>query len=253
LDDDFDIDQLLKLRKLTRSIADHLTRELRSHLSTLTPLLNPKSVFGEHIRGASRIAGKSAAQAMDELQSLYQDVHHTKPFSLRSHFDTPITLLAASLEIQPAFYSYTANTESGSKIISISSPLKWILSFEGFGPSRLSELLTTPVDAAGPKLQECVLHSLLLNLTLQKRPGVRKLLQALRFNITTEQLPKFGELPLVMISAPLSTLRPPDRIIVESTEMSGTIQFEEVVDSKAIANIEDPVKKKLAELVAESG
>jgi hypothetical protein len=54
-----------------------------------------------------------------------------------------------------------------------------------------------------------------------------------------------------MISAPLSTLRPPDRIIVESTEMSGTIQFEEVVDSAAIENIEDPVKKKLAELVAE--
>jgi len=251
LDDDFDIDQLLKLRKLTRTIADQLTRELRSHLSTLTPLLNPKSVFGEHIRGGAKIAGKTAAQAMDELHSLYQNIHHSKPFNLRSRFDTPLTLLAASLEIQPAFYSYTAGSEGGSKTISITSPLKWILSFEGFGPSRLTELLTTTVDAAGPKLQECVLHSLLLHLTLQKRSGVRRLLQALRFATTTERLPEFGELPLVMISAPLSTVRPPDRIIVESTEISGTTQFEEVVDSGGIENIEDPVKRKLAEFAAE--
>jgi len=73
----------------------------------------------------------------------------------------------------------------------------------------------------------------------------------LRFKVTTEHLPEFGKLPLVMISAPLSTVRPPDRIIVESTEISGTTQFEEVVDSGAIENIEDPVKRKLAELAAE--
>lgn len=251
MDDGFDIAQLLRLRKLTRAIADHFTRELRSHLSTITPLLNPRSVFGEHIRGGSKIAGKSAVQAMDELQSLYQSIHHTKPFSLRSRFDTPITLLSASLEIQPAFYSYTASSEGGDKAIGINSPLKWILSFEGFGPSRLSELLTTTVDVAGPRLQECVLHYLLLHLTLQKRSGVCKLLQALRFTVTTEHLPEFGELPLVMISAPLSTVRPPDRIIVESTDISGTMQFEEVVDSRAIDRLQDPIKSKLAELIAE--
>jgi hypothetical protein len=251
LDDDFDIDQLLRLRKMTRTVAGHLTRELRSHLSTIAPLLNPKSVFGEHIRGGSRTSGNSAAQAMGELQSLYQDIHNTEPYSLRSRFDTPITLLGASLEIQPAFYSYTASGEGGSKIISITSPLKWILSFEGFGPSRLTELLTAPDDTAGSRLQECVLHYLLLHLTLQHRPGIRKLLQALRFTVTTERLPEFGQLPLVTISAPLSTVRPPDRIIVGSTEMSGTKQFEEVVDSGAIELIGDPLKTKLAELVAE--
>lgn len=250
MDEGFDIDQLLTLRKLTRTIAEHLTRELRSNLFTLTPLLNPRSVFGEHIRGGSKIAGKSATQAMDELNALYQHIHHAKPYSLRSRFDTPITLLAASLEIQPAFYSYTAMGEGGNKTVSITTPLKWILSLETFGPTRLTELLTTTVDAAGPKLQECVLHTLLLHLTLQRRSGVRKLLDALRFKVTTEYLPEFGELPLTMISAPVSTMRPPDRIILESTEISGTMQFEEIVDTGAIENIEDPVKSKLAELAA---
>lgn len=250
MDDGFDIAQLLKQRKLTRLIADHLTRELRSHLATLAPLLNPKSVFGEHIRGASKIAGKSSAQAMDELQSLYKDIHNTKPFSLRSRFETPITLLAASLEIHPAFYSYNASSEGGDKSISITSPLKWILNFEGFAPSRLTELLTTTIETAGPKLQECVLHYLLLHLTLQKRVGVRRILQALRFTATTEHLPQFGKLPLVMISAPLSTVRPPDSVIVESTEISGTGQFEEVVDSGAVETLQDPIKHKLAELIA---
>lgn len=249
MDDGFDIAQLLKQRKLTRIIADHLTRELRSHLATLNPLLNPKTVFGEHIRGGAKIAGKSAAEAMEELVSLYQDVHNANPFSLRSRFESPVTLLAASLEIHPAFYSYTASSEGGDKNISITSPLKWILSFEGFAPSRLAELLTSTVDNAGTKLQECVLHFLLLHLTLQKRVGVRRLLRALRFGVTTEHLPEFGKLPLVMLSAPLSTVRPPDRVIVESTEISGTVQFEEVVDSGAIETLQDPIKQKLTELI----
>lgn len=250
MDDGFDITQLLKLRKLTRVIADHLTRELRAHLSTLAPLLNPKNVFGEHIRGGPKVAGQTATQAFDDLQSLYQAVHHTKPFNLRSRFDTPLSLLSASPDIQPTTYQYTANDEdSGStKTITITSPLKWTLSFEGFGVSRLSELLSTAGDTVGPKLQECVLHNLLLYVTLEKRSGLRNLLQALRFSVATERLPEFGELPLVMISAPLPTMRPPDRVIIESTEISGTTQFEEVVDSGAIADLEDPIKKKLAEL-----
>ena len=251
MDDGFDITQLLKLRKLTRVIADHLTRELRAHLYTLAPLLNPKNVFGEYIRGGPKIAGQSADQAFAQLQSLYQAVHHTKPFNLRSRFDTPVTLMAASPEIQPTTYTYAATDEGSGKTVTISSPLKWILSFEGFGASRLSELLCASGDTIGPKLQECVLHHLLLHVTLEKRPGVRNLLQALRFNVSTERLPEFGELPLVMISAPLATLRPPDRVIIESTEISGTTQFEEVVDSGAIAALEDPIKKKLAELAGE--
>jgi hypothetical protein len=155
------------------------------------------------------------------------------------------------LEIHPSISSYIARDRGEEKHITITSPLKWILSFEGFGPSRLTELLTTSGDNVGPKLQECVLHFLLLHLSMEKRSGVRKLLQALRYTVTTERIPEFGELPLVMISAPVSTLRPPDRVIVESTEISGTMQFEEVVDADAIATMEDPLKNKLSELVAE--
>jgi hypothetical protein len=129
--------------------------------------------------------------------------------------------------------------------------LKWILSFEGFGPSRLNELLAATGDNVGSKLQESVLHYLLLHITLEKRTGVRNLLQALRYKVSTEQLPEYGNLPLVILSAPLNTVRPPDRVMIESTEISGTRQFEEVVDPEAITNIEDPVKKKLSSLIVD--
>jgi hypothetical protein len=251
LDEGFDIAQLLKLRKLTRVIADHLTRELRAHLTTLAPLLNPRHLFGEYIGGGRRLAGKTAEQSLEELRNLYERVHHTKPFNLRSRFDTPITLLSAGLEIQPSTSSYTAKDGDEEKRIIITTPLKWILSFEGFGPSRLNELLAATGDNVGSKLQESVLHYLLLHITLEKRTGVRNLLQALRYKVSTEQLPEYGNLPLVILSAPLNTVRPPDRVMIESTEISGTRQFEEVVDPEALTNIEDPVKKKLSSLIVD--
>lgn len=46
----FDIPRLSVLRKLTRAVADILTGELKTHLATLTPLIQPRQVFGEFIR-----------------------------------------------------------------------------------------------------------------------------------------------------------------------------------------------------------
>jgi hypothetical protein len=37
-------------------------------------------------------------------------------------------------------------------------------------------------------------------------------------------------------------------VIIESTEISGTTQFEEVVDPVTIEALEDPIKAKLTEL-----
>ena len=42
-------------------------------------------------------------------------------------------------------------------------------------------------------------------------------------------------------------------MIIESTEISGTPVFEEVVDLDALANMVDPVKKQLVELVRSHG
>lgn len=250
MEDGIDIGQLLKLRKLTRAVADHLTRQLNAHLGTLGPLLNPRTLFGDNVSGGARVPGKSAEQAYQALVSAYQTIHHTKPFNLRSKFDTPISLLSASLEIEPASYEHAASHDGENKTVTVTRPLTWVLSFEGFKPSRVRELLAGRGDVSGSKLQECVLHYLLLSITLQKKAGIRDLLQALRFPVTFEHSAEFGELPLVTISAPLSTARPPDKVIIESTEISGSPQFEEVVQSADLEKLADPLREKLATIFA---
>ena len=44
------------------------------------------------------------------------------------------------------------------------------------------------------------------------------------------KLPELGELPITFLSGPISTIRPPDNVIIESTELSGADAFEEVIN-----------------------
>ena len=84
-------------------------------------------------------------------------------------------------------------------------------------------------------------------------PGTSKLFQGLRFPISSGRLAEFGELPLTNISACVSTIRPPDIVIIESTEISGQNAFEEIVNLEDLQNLEDPLKNQLIELARTHG
>jgi len=250
LTDATDISQLLKQRKLTRAVAELFSRELSAYLKTLAPLFNPRPIFGEYIHGGSRSTTKSAAIALNELKARYEQIRNSKPFNLRKHFDTPIPLLGVSPEISPTTYQYTAQSDGQEKRIVVTSPLKWVLSYEGFGPNHLREILTATPDTDGPSLQQSVLHSLLLSITLDKKPGIAALFGALRFPLATERHADYGPLPLIVISSPLTTSLPPDKIIIESTEISGSPKFEEVVAMDQIDALADPLKDKIRAIVS---
>jgi hypothetical protein len=58
-----------------------------------------------------------------------------------------------------------------------------------------------------------------------------------------------GDLPVTFISSVISTLRPPDQVIIESTEISGMPLFEEIVNIEDIVQLRDPIKDRLIEIV----
>ncbi len=89
----------------------------------------------------------------------------------------------------------------------------------------------------------------MMHIVLSKQAGVSQILDGLRFPLSSGRLPEFGELPIIYISSPASTVRPPDEVIVESTEISGRDVFEEIVDIDAFLNLRDPLKERLIELV----
>ena len=251
MDDRFTIQNLLILRKITRSVADHVRGQLKDHLTTLAPLFRPRTLLGENVRSTTKEVVKGADKSLQDLQSIYGPVAATKLFDLPKELNPPLELPGSVLEFNLVEQSYTAKTDKETKTISVTSPLKWILSYAGYGPKQLRDLLATRATRTGDELRQTVLHFCVLHLMINvvKQTGLAELLGGLRYSVSAGRLPEFGELPVTFLAAAVPTLRPPDEIIIESTEISGTPVFEEVVDIDGIINLRDPLKVRAIELV----
>jgi hypothetical protein len=60
-------------------------------------------------------------------------------------------------------------------------------------------------------------------------------------------------LPVTFVAAPVQTIRPPDEVLIENTEISGTDAFEEVIDLGTLTTLSDPLHKRLTEIVEQHG
>ena len=252
MEERYSIQQLLALRKLTRAISDLLRGELLEYLSTLSPLLRPVLVLGEYIASASKATAKGADRTFRDMQGLYETLAGSKAFDISKELKPPIEVLSATPEIAPIEYSYLVESQRMSKTVTVNSPLKWILFYSGFPPGNLEELIANRSKTAGD-LQQYLLHYLLLHTVTIKQPGLGKLLEALHFSLSIERFSKFADLPVICISAPISTSRPPDDVIIESTEISGMNVFEEVANVADIQKLRHPLKENLIELARKHG
>jgi hypothetical protein len=248
MDESFDTKKLLVLRKLTRSISDLLRGQMRDYLTTLAPLLRPKTVLGDYIQSTTKESGKNADQVFKELQSIYEKIASSTTYRLKPELKPPVEIINSSLEMTPKEYRYTAKTGDESKNVTITSPLKWVLNYSGFNPGRLTEMLSHR-DRNSEHVRQHLLHHLVMHIVVTKQTGVTQMLDALQFPIGTEYSPALGELPITYVSSTISTIRPPDQVIIENTEISGMDAFEEVVNLSDIAEMQNPLKDKLIELV----
>ena len=246
MDETLDSKRLVVLRKLTRAITDHVRALLKEHLTTLAPLLRQRFVFGEYVKSDVKESVKGAEAAFKEMQAVFTKVATVRPFSL-SELRSPVEVGSSALEFHPVEYVHAAKTERETKSITVISPLKWTLTYSGFGVKRLRDLLADRNRNAGD-LESAVQHCLMLHTVITRQPAVVKLLEALHFAIAVDKAEGLGELPIVTIASVIPTLRPPDELIIESTEISGTDSFEEVVSVSEIANLRDPFRDKLVEL-----
>jgi hypothetical protein len=240
------VKSLLVLRKLTRAIADVARAQVTEYLVTLTPLLQPQTVFGEYIQGAHREPNPKADLAFKELKSLYETISPAKPLNLRRELAPPFSFINQTLEITPLDYVHVVPTESGNRKITVRSPLTWALTYGGFAPPRLQEVLDQQVR--GDELQRWIVSYLLIHLVMKYRPGVVQILDGLRFPVTTSTTPEFGQLPMTRIGVGISTVRPSDAVVLESAELTGMDAFEEVVNVDDIQRLPDPLRERLLEI-----
>lgn len=242
------IQKLLALRKLTRAISEALRTQMGDYLATLTPLLRAKAVLGDYIQGGSKEPARRADKAFKELQSLYETVASAKPFNLPREIKPPIDVPSASLEVTPLEYTHVAQANGESRTITVRSPLTWVLTYGGFAPARLKELVQgkgRPSD----ELQQFVLSYLAMHVVTTNQPGLMQMLEALHFPVSSGKSAEFGDLPVTRISASVSTSRAADDLLLESAQLSGMDAFEEVVNLQDIVGMRNPQRERLLDLV----
>jgi hypothetical protein len=251
MNETFDIPRILELRKLTRAISEKIETDLKGYLSTLAPLFSPAPILGEYIRGGSKAPIKGTEMAFRELKSRYQTIAGQPPFSLPTDLKSPLDIFAATPSLTEVEYPYIANQGGRSTSVTVTSPLKWVLSYPELDPKRLLDMLRGNRNQSQDELSHALLQCLTLQQVLEKRPGIVNILQGLRFNLDTIRHDGLGELPLICISCPLRTLLPPDDIIIQNTEISGIPSFEEIININDIRGLSDPLQLDILTITKE--
>ncbi len=251
MNETFDIPRILELRKLTRSISEKIESDLNGYLATLTPLFSPAPILGEYVRGGSKTPVKGAEMAFRDLKSRYKAIAGQKPYSLDTELSSPLDVFGAKPSLTAVEYAYTVEQESKSTSITITSPLRWVLSYPEQHPNKLLEMLGGNRSQMKDELSHALLQYLTLSLVLEKRPGLVNLLKGLRFNLETKHHDGLGELPVLIISCELNTLLPPDDIIIQNTEISGIPSFEEIININDIRELSDPMQQSILSITQE--
>jgi len=247
MDDRDSMQSLLVLRKLTRAIADVVRPQMTEYLATLAPLLRPRMVLGEYVEDGSRESGRRSDKAFKEFQALYESVATAKPFNLPRELSLPIRLSGSGLEITPVDTAHAIQSGSDTRTIMVRSPLTWTLTYSGYAPSRLPELLKARLQAPDD-LAQFVNSYLLMHVVTTNSPGLMALLEALHFPIGNTTLRDVGGLPITRIGVGVSTRRPSDQVILQSAELTGMDAFEEVVNVPDLAQLRDPLKERLLDV-----
>jgi hypothetical protein len=193
-------------------------------------------------------AVKGADRAFGDLESLYDGLAKKRPYDLGIGLTPPLPINTSALEIFPLDYPYVVRSERQNKRVMVTAPLTWIVTYAGFSLSRLRALIADP-NRSRDELQRVLTHHLLLHVVLERKSGLHGLLQALNFPARTERMPEFGDLPLTVITSAVKTERPPDDVILESTDLSGVDATEEIVRVTNVAGIADSRRARLLEIV----
>lgn len=241
---------LLVLRKLTRAIADIVRAQMTEYLATLAPLLRPKMTLGDYVEDGTKETARRSEKAYKELVALYETVAATKPFNLPRELPTPLRLAGTGLEITPVDTARVIQSGSTTRTIMVRSPLTWTLTYSGYGPLRLPELLKSRLQT-GDELTHFVLSYLLMHVVTTNSPGLMSVFEALHFPITTTTLPEFGPIPITRIGIPVSTTCPADDMILQVADLTGIDAFEEVIAVKDLSQLRERLRTRLLDLARE--
>lgn len=243
----FDIESFIRLRKQTRVVGDLLHEQAMDYLTTLALLIRPQMVFGEYLQGAPRGNGRDSQHAFKEFKALFEATAGAAPFRLVQELEVPLEILNSTLQLFP--YEYDVAVGGRSSPVRVTSPVRWVVGYKGFELERFRQVIKDP-NRSTAELFRFVVHYLVLFFCLNRSPGLGRLMQGLRFPVSFEKLADFGDMPFCVIGSPVASHLPDENMILRSTEVAGNNSFEELVDQADIEAIEDAIKGRLLRAVS---
>ncbi len=239
------LDDVIHLQALTQELAGVFRERLEKSLQALAPLFRMRRILGSYIEGGPGETVPQAAQNLKELRELYERVA-PRPFGLRT--ELPPLLEPPSTDIQLQLWQYTREIQVGSarRALTIFSPFRWILSYPtAYSAHTLWPLLGGTQEMDSSSLRQFVLSACMIEMLFRKRPELREIFSALRFTIETRTVPRFGDLPLLTVSAPAQTICPADNVLTHAIGLSGSPSFQEVADLHSVREMRDPLQVQI--------
>lgn len=238
------LQELPEIRRKTEAIAKLLHEQLKQHMETLRPVFAPERVFGKHVGGKIDVPG--AERALLELQQACRDFS-AKPFDLPVEFDPQwLTLVGNKLELHPWDYTHEAKAGAETKPVTMTSPLRWILSYgSNYSVAQVKQVLQGREQRRPEYLRQFVVNALVLNTVVSRYPGLAQLFSDLRYELKVAASSELGQLPLITLTSCLTSFRPSDDLILAATAFSGVPAFIELVSLDEIKNPKDTLKERM--------
>jgi len=243
------LEELPELRRKTEAVSNFLHGQLAQHLETLRPLVAPGRVLGKHAGASSEAVWGDRARAVAEVEKKYRQ--HEKLFRLIEEYDAAwLTAIGDGIELHPWEYTHEIASSQGAKKVTMTSPVRWIAAYASDTPvAELKRMLAGKEQDRPKAIRQFIVSNIVLQMVMEKSPGLQRLLSDLRFHWQIEPVPELHNLPIPTLSFSLPSFRPSDDLILEATAFSGIPAFIELINTDAVHNIPDPLKARIDELV----
>lgn len=245
------LEQLATTRKNTQAVAEFLEKQLLGHLETLKVLLLPERLVGRHAGTRTEVAG--ASRGLAELQTAYKQFPG-KPFDFPKDFETDwLSEVGTNLDLHRWEYNQEIETDSGTKSILITSPIRWILTYgPTYSINQAIQAFSRKQDRRGTdQLRQFVVNAMVIQTLLTRSVGLKHLFSQLRYEVLTQTHPGLHELPVTVIQSQVPVFLPPEPVIAAATELSGVPAFLELIDIEGVRKMADPFKEELLKLIPE--
>ncbi len=236
--------ELSEQRRNTESISRCLLDQLKGYLDTLKPLFAPERLFGKAPRGKLEVPG--ADRMLVLLQEKYREISGL-PFDLPQQFDPQwLSLVGDDVQLHSWEYTHEARNERETKTITMTSPVCWLLSFNGDATlAQLRQAVREKDPRRHDLARQFVVNALVMQFVFSRIPGLVRLFADLRYEIKTQSPSDLPKLSLTTVTACLPAFRPPDELILAATAFSGVPAFIELVDVTKLPELQDPVRARM--------